>query len=329
MKKMNLRGLGRLALFAVLMPLLIFTSGCASRGHDATALKTQEQVIEDVTSEEAYALVQDNEENEDFVILDVRTPEEYASGHIENAVNMDYYSNIFRDELNKLDKNRTYLIYCGSGTRSGRALEMMKELGFREVYNVVGGIARWKAEGLPVAEVEPEGESTNWKTYTNEEQGYEIKYPADLLEQSEFSCRIPISEKEVVVGSHAVRFFHEFPFDYYDLKGDSHSSLTDISVGICIVEGDYKDFAGYYGDYGLGNPVTIAGRKGFKIEMGAEGEGAEVYYLEKEEGIASEIAFFFHPPFFDSRLADQKEYIPFEKQKQIFAQMLSSFRFLE
>ena len=184
-------------------------------------------------------------------------------------------------------------------------------------------------EGKALEEATPEDETANWKIYINEEQGYEIKYPADLLEQSEFSCRIPISEGEVVVGSHAIRFFHELPFEYYDLKGDFHSSLTDISVGICIVEGDYRDFASYYGDYGLQNPIIIAGRTGFKIEMGAEGEGAEVYYLEKEGGIALEITFLFHTPFFDLRLEDQKEYIPFEKQKQIFEQMLSSFRFLE
>jgi len=51
--------------------------------------------------------------------------------------------------LNNLDKNKTYLIYCRSGARSGSALDIMAELNFREVYNILGGINQWKAEGFP------------------------------------------------------------------------------------------------------------------------------------------------------------------------------------
>jgi len=79
----------------------------------------------------------------------VRTPEEFADGHIENAINLDYYSETFGDELNKLDKNKTYLVYCRSGRRSRNALDIMEELNFREAYNMSGGIIEWKAEGLP------------------------------------------------------------------------------------------------------------------------------------------------------------------------------------
>ncbi|MFQ6085543.1 MAG: rhodanese-like domain-containing protein [Candidatus Bathyarchaeia archaeon] len=110
----------------------------------------QLQIIERVTLEEAYALIQNNAANQNFVIIDVRTPEEYASGHIENAINLDYYSKTFRDELNELDKNKTYLIYCRTGHRSGAALDIMRELGFREVYDMLEGIVRWEAEGLPL-----------------------------------------------------------------------------------------------------------------------------------------------------------------------------------
>jgi len=61
---------------------------------------------------DAYTLIQKNKGNPDFVILDVRTPAEFADEHIENAINLDYYSETFRDDLNKLDKTKTYLIYC-------------------------------------------------------------------------------------------------------------------------------------------------------------------------------------------------------------------------
>ena len=87
---------------------------------------------------------------ENFVIIDVRTPEEYANGHIENAINLDYYSKTFKDELNKLDKNKAYLIYCRSGRRTGTVLDIMKGLGFTEVYNMLGAITQWEAKGLPI-----------------------------------------------------------------------------------------------------------------------------------------------------------------------------------
>ena len=76
-------------------------------------------------------------------------PKELAGGYIENVLNIDFYSETFRDELDKLDKDKTYLIYCRSGNRSGKALDIMAELNFREAYNMLGGIIEWNAEGLP------------------------------------------------------------------------------------------------------------------------------------------------------------------------------------
>jgi len=129
--------------FLIVPSLLI--SGCINQEN----IGPQTQIIEDVTLEEAFALIEDNRYNQDFVIIDVRTPEEYASGRIEKAINLDYYSETFADELDKLDKDKTYLIYCRSANRSGKALDMMAELGFAEVYNMLGGMVRWEAVGLP------------------------------------------------------------------------------------------------------------------------------------------------------------------------------------
>jgi len=112
-------------------------------------IETPTQIIENVTPQEAFALIQSNQNNPDFVILDVRTPQEFAEERIENAINIDYYSETFRDELNQLDRNQTYLTYCRKGVRSGNALDIMAELNFREAYNMLDGINGWKAEGLP------------------------------------------------------------------------------------------------------------------------------------------------------------------------------------
>lgn len=138
-----------LMLSASLVTAVALVAGCAGAETIAPAEETATQIIEDITPQEAFTLIQDNEGNPSFVILDVRTAEEFASGHIENAINIDYYSDTFRDELDNLDKNQTYLVYCRSGRRSGSALDIMAELGFNEVYNILGGIIAWQEAELP------------------------------------------------------------------------------------------------------------------------------------------------------------------------------------
>ena len=137
---MSLKNFMVLALSVSLVIGVTLTGGCV---RDETA------TIEDITPQEAFTLIQNNQNNPDFVIIDVRTLEEFAEEHIENATNIDFYSETFRDMLNNLDKNKTYLIYCRVGGRSGSALDIMAELNFKEVYNILGGINQWKAEGLP------------------------------------------------------------------------------------------------------------------------------------------------------------------------------------
>lgn len=136
-----------LLLFTILLVTSFIVTGCAGT-ESAAPPETSSQIIEDITPQEAVSLIQNNQNNPDFIILDVRTPEEVAEGYIKDAINIDYYSKTFRNELNQLDKNQTYLIYCRSGMRSGKTRDIMAELNFREVYNIMGGFLRWQAEGL-------------------------------------------------------------------------------------------------------------------------------------------------------------------------------------
>jgi rhodanese-related sulfurtransferase len=85
-----------------------------------------------------------------LVVLDVRTPEEFAEGHLTGAVNVDFYAADFGDRLAELDPTLPYVLYCRSGNRSGTTAEMMTELGFEEVYEVDGGILAWAAAGHAV-----------------------------------------------------------------------------------------------------------------------------------------------------------------------------------
>jgi len=87
----------------------------------------------------------------DAVILDVRTPGEFAGGFIANAVNIDYNGADFNGEVSKLDKNKTYLVYCLSGKRSASAAAYMRSNGFKNVINLEGGILAWQGNNLPLA----------------------------------------------------------------------------------------------------------------------------------------------------------------------------------
>ena len=106
--------------------------------------------FEDISVEECYTLIQENKDNPDFVILDVRTPSEYASGYIENAINLDYYEDDFEITLDTYDKNKTYLIYCRTANRTASVMNIMQRLEFTEVYNMRGGINAWTSAGYPV-----------------------------------------------------------------------------------------------------------------------------------------------------------------------------------
>lgn len=103
--------------------------------------------IRQVSADQAEELIKANTGNKNFVILDIRTPGEYSSGHIPNAVLLDFHSPAFKENLAGLNKNRTYLMYCRSGNRSARALDMMRELGFTRVLELRGGIKSWIASG--------------------------------------------------------------------------------------------------------------------------------------------------------------------------------------
>jgi len=104
-----------------------------------------------INVQKANKLIEENIENTEFIILDVRTGEEYKVGHIENSINIDYKSSKFKENVSNLDKEKIYLTYCRSGRRSAKSAEIMRELGFENIYMIDGGIVAWDKAGLPVA----------------------------------------------------------------------------------------------------------------------------------------------------------------------------------
>jgi rhodanese-related sulfurtransferase len=107
-------------------------------------------VVKTINTTESAALIKKNLKNKNFVILDVRTPEEYADGHLANATNIDFKATDFAEKVGKLDKSKSYLVYCRSGHRSASAAEIMKTQSFQTIYNLDGGITQWTTDKNPV-----------------------------------------------------------------------------------------------------------------------------------------------------------------------------------
>lgn len=83
-------------------------------------------------------------------VVDVRTQDEYTQGHLKGSVNIDWNSGTFENSVSGFDRNKTYLVYCRSGHRSGLAATWMRERGFKNVYELSGGISAWQSEGMPI-----------------------------------------------------------------------------------------------------------------------------------------------------------------------------------
>jgi thioredoxin len=103
-------------------------------------------------------------------LLDVRTPEEFEGGHIQGAANLDYNNPTFGTRVTVLNKNKPVYVYCLSGSRSAGAADQMHELGFKEIYNLKGGILQWNAAGKPKESKNgSERRSGNAPTYSAED----------------------------------------------------------------------------------------------------------------------------------------------------------------
>ena len=121
-------------LFAVLAVSTFLLTGCGSEAN--TNLGAQD--------------FQAKTQEADVVTLDVRTPGEFVSGHLVNALNIDVEGSQFDAEIGKLDKEATYAVYCRSGRRSQVAIDRMKNAGFTNLVNLNAGVQEWAAAGLPL-----------------------------------------------------------------------------------------------------------------------------------------------------------------------------------
>jgi rhodanese-related sulfurtransferase len=104
---------------------------------------------ENMTPENVFKLIKEPNNESSCKILDVRTPWEFSKEHIESAENLDCTDPDFKEQLLKLDRKQKYIVYCKSGVRGAKVLDLMKKNGFINVYNMKGGLEDWKKGKLP------------------------------------------------------------------------------------------------------------------------------------------------------------------------------------
>lgn len=133
-------------IFTLAATLGISSCGNAQNNETATEQQSEQLINKDVDVAAFDKLVTDG----NGLLLDVRTDEEFATGHLKGAKQIDISRSNFKEQVAKLDKDVSVYVYCRSGARSGRAAKMMKGMGFKEVYNLEGGIMAWQRAGKSV-----------------------------------------------------------------------------------------------------------------------------------------------------------------------------------
>ena len=116
---------------------------------------TTAQGVKNISTDEFVEALKSSEKK---IILDVRTPEEFANSHIDGAINMDVRSADFNQRIAKLDKDQPVYVYCLSGGRSANASNIIADNGFKTVNNMLGGISKWSGENKPTITAEGAGE---------------------------------------------------------------------------------------------------------------------------------------------------------------------------
>lgn len=125
-------------LFLLSIIMLTFGTACNAQKSNAAAVKKM------ATNEFQQKVAESTQ------IIDVRSAGEYADGHLANSVNINVNDADFKEKIAKLDKSKQVCVYCQRGMRSAKAAGMMAELGFKEVYDLEGGIESWTGAGMKV-----------------------------------------------------------------------------------------------------------------------------------------------------------------------------------
>lgn len=127
--------------YVILLIMIILCFGCKKEESKATVSTIEMISAEEMANMEDMASVQ---------LVDVRTVEEFVSGHIKGAQNIVYLSDTWSTEIEKLNKEEPVYVYCAKGGRSAKCAQLLADAGFKKIYDLEGGIGQWKQAGKPV-----------------------------------------------------------------------------------------------------------------------------------------------------------------------------------
>jgi len=118
--------------YLFLMVILLVFLSCSSHGN--------------LSPQEAFDFMKSN----DYVLLDLSKAFRYRDGHIKGAISVEFHPKTFKEEINRIDREKTVIIYCGTGKKTEKAKVVMKEMGFKKLIVIEGGLRAWKEVGLNV-----------------------------------------------------------------------------------------------------------------------------------------------------------------------------------
>ncbi|MBL7765677.1 MAG: thioredoxin fold domain-containing protein [Chitinophagaceae bacterium] len=194
----------------ILYLFLLLTGSCIAQ--DQNGAKTIEVV-------EYNQLLKENKQAQ---LIDVRTPGEFAEEHLNQAMNIDFNSPNFKEQVGKLDKSKPVFIYCLSGGRSNSAMSMMKEMGFKSLYNMKGGILQWKSSNLPLT---MDNGNPSWKGMTQNEFNNAISGNIPVLVDFNAVWCGPCKQIKPILDDLAKTYSKKLKVMYVDI--DVNKSLAD------------------------------------------------------------------------------------------------------
>ncbi|MDX2246034.1 MAG: rhodanese-like domain-containing protein [Bacteroidia bacterium] len=139
----------------LLSVILLMLTACESKSQQTTSAEPEKTIETTKPTQitqilDPQGFMEKLQANPGAQLIDVRTPGEVASGYIAEAQNMDIQSPDFKEQLSTLDPSKPVFVYCAKGGRSGQSAEMLKKMGFKEIYDLKGGLTQWKASGKPL-----------------------------------------------------------------------------------------------------------------------------------------------------------------------------------
>ncbi|QSF13423.1 rhodanese-like domain-containing protein [Mycoplasma sp. Mirounga ES2805-ORL] len=180
--------------------------------------------IKSVSTDEAQEIIAKNKNNDDFVLLDVRTQGELDEQYIDGMINIDYRNPDFKRLINQLNKKKTFLVYCRTQNRSHAAANIMKELGFEKVYWMDGGITKWLHENKPVINVNAHKKtlsiSSNKNTFLiSDDVEFLVNLDGSNITESEFTFELK-DENDNLIAKDSKVFQNKFSTSLKSIFGE-------------------------------------------------------------------------------------------------------------